>query len=130
MLLTLIVVLLLCVTAARAYAVLPQPKTSVRRLRDKNSKCSVAVFLGSGMFLERIPARQAPEAFIGGHTAEALLLLSSLDFERYTPRTYIISHGDTLSAQKALDLERSRAGPDSVRRSMLYPLVGQRLFRI
>lgn len=56
-----------------------------------------------------------PKILIGGHTAEALLLLSSLDFERYTPRTYIISQGDTLSAQKAIDLERSRAAPNSVR---------------
>jgi len=50
--------------------------------------CSLAVFLGSG-----------------GHTTEALALVSSLDFARYTPRTYIISQGDHLSAHKASSLE-------------------------
>ena len=41
----------------------------------------------------------------GGHTTEALALISALDFTRYTPRTYLISDGDTLSAQKARELE-------------------------
>ena len=44
----------------------------------------------------------------GGHTTEALALVSALDFERYTPRTYIISDGDTLSAQKARELEERK----------------------
>ena len=45
----------------------------------------------------------------GGHTSEALGLLSALDFARYFPRTYILSEGDTLSMQKALDLESAKA---------------------
>ena len=44
----------------------------------------------------------------GGHTTEALALVSGLDFTRYTPRTYIISDGDTLSAQKARELEEKK----------------------
>ena len=44
----------------------------------------------------------------GGHTTEALALVSGLDFARYTPRTYIISDGDTLSAQKAHELEERK----------------------
>lgn len=54
--------------------------------------CSIAIFLGSG-----------------GHTTEALKLASALDFGRYSPRTYIVSEGDTLSAQKALALEHIKA---------------------
>ncbi|KAJ8587459.1 glycosyltransferase family 1 protein [Rhizopogon salebrosus TDB-379] len=54
--------------------------------------CSIAIFLGSG-----------------GHTSEALKLTSSLDFNRYTPRTYVVSEGDAFSAQKALTLEHIKA---------------------
>ena len=36
-------------------------------------------------------------------------LASSLDFNRYTPRTYIISEGDAFSAQKALALEHIKS---------------------
>ncbi|KIY46761.1 glycosyltransferase family 1 protein [Fistulina hepatica ATCC 64428] len=57
---------------------------------------SLAVFLGSG-----------------GHTSEALSLISALDFTRYQPRTYIISEGDTLSSRKAQELEYSKGGQDS-----------------
>ncbi len=45
----------------------------------------------------------------GGHTSEALSLLSALDFGRYVPRTYIISEGDALSMQKVVDLESEKA---------------------
>ncbi len=45
----------------------------------------------------------------GGHTSEALSLLSALDFNRYVPRIYIISEGDTLSMQKAVVLEATKA---------------------
>ncbi|OJA20874.1 hypothetical protein AZE42_02977 [Rhizopogon vesiculosus] len=63
-----------------------------RRRRLPRQTCSVAIFLGSG-----------------GHTSEALQLASSLDFSRYTPRTYVVSQGDAFSAQKALALERIKA---------------------
>lgn len=46
---------------------------------------------------------------VGGHTNEALKLASALDFGRYSPRTYIVSEGDTFSAQKALALEHIKA---------------------
>lgn len=36
-----------------------------------------------------------------------LQLLKGLDFERYEPRSYIISEGDQLSASKAAELEDS-----------------------
>jgi beta-1,4-N-acetylglucosaminyltransferase len=37
------------------------------------------------------------------------MLVSALDFSRYTPRTYIISEGDSLSAQKSMTLESLKA---------------------
>jgi len=41
----------------------------------------------------------------GGHSSEALSLVSALDFSRYSPRTYLVSEGDSLSAQKVIALE-------------------------
>ncbi|KZT72074.1 glycosyltransferase family 1 protein, partial [Daedalea quercina L-15889] len=61
-----------------------------------SDRCHLAVFLGSG-----------------GHTSEALMLLSALDFSRYSPRTYIISEGDALSTRKAIALEMSKATPEA-----------------
>jgi beta-1,4-N-acetylglucosaminyltransferase len=51
----------------------------------------------------------------GGHTTEALTLVSALDFSRYTPRVYIISEGDSLSAEKAVALESRKTSSDKVR---------------
>ncbi|PAV18498.1 glycosyltransferase family 1 [Pyrrhoderma noxium] len=91
--------LLLCcilspvVVIARLYSLLPKSgSVNSRKQRGESNTCSLAVFLGSG-----------------GHTSEALSLVSSLDFSRYTPRKYIISEGDSLSAQKASDLEQDAA---------------------
>ncbi|KAL1757564.1 glycosyltransferase family 1 protein [Schizophyllum commune] len=80
--------------ALRIFLILPGAKPRSRR-SSRTSTCSIAIFLGSG-----------------GHTSEALALLSGLDFDRYTPRTYYISEGDALSAQKAIDLENAK-GPRS-----------------
>ncbi|KAF8070498.1 glycosyltransferase family 1 protein [Lyophyllum atratum] len=75
----------------RIYRILPRNSATRGRRRRSLESCSLAVFLGSG-----------------GHTTEALALVSALDFSRYTPRTYIISQGDDLSARKALSLESSK----------------------
>jgi beta-1,4-N-acetylglucosaminyltransferase len=40
-------------------------------------------------------------------------LLRALDFDRYTPRTYILSQGDHLSASKANELELSKSAVSS-----------------
>lgn len=48
---------------------------------------------------------------LGGHSSEALSLVSALDFSRYTPRTYLVSEGDSLSAQKAVTLEQLKTAP-------------------
>ncbi|KAI1784091.1 glycosyltransferase family 1 protein [Ganoderma leucocontextum] len=88
----LIIVLIIASTFIRLYVVLTatsDAKPSGRRGDSDN--CSFAVFLGSG-----------------GHTSEALSLLSALDFNRYVPRIYIISEGDTLSMQKAKVLESTK----------------------
>jgi hypothetical protein len=39
--------------------------------------------------------------------------VSALDFSRYTPRTYLVSEGDSLSEQKVVALERLKAGSAS-----------------
>jgi len=46
---------------------------------------------------------------IGGHTSEALTLVSSLDCRRYRRRIYLVTDGDVLSAQKAHELEFKRS---------------------
>ncbi|KAI5809590.1 oligosaccharide biosynthesis protein Alg14-like protein [Peziza echinospora] len=42
----------------------------------------------------------------GGHTAEALSLLSSIDIFKFTQRTYVVSSGDAFSARKATEFEQ------------------------
>jgi beta-1,4-N-acetylglucosaminyltransferase len=79
--------------------------------RAHTETCHLAVFLGSGK-LDAIPIQ--PRAHnasfhLGGHSSEALSLVSALDFSRYTPRTYIVSEGDLLSEQKAIALERLKS---------------------
>jgi len=79
----------------RLYVVMtykPHPPTNGNR----PPTCHLAVFLGSG-----------------GHTSEALAMLSALDFTRYTPRTYMCSESDALSAKKAFVLESVKAAESS-----------------
>lgn len=59
----------------------------------RTQPASLALFLGSG-----------------GHTAELLQMAAALPSERYSPRTYIVSGGDELSARKAHQAEKARAG--------------------
>jgi beta-1,4-N-acetylglucosaminyltransferase len=56
----------------------------------------------------------------GGHTAEMLRLIESLDFDKYSQRIYIISSGDTLSESKAraFELQKQSLNPKSVSRSL------------
>ncbi|KAH9055033.1 oligosaccharide biosynthesis protein Alg14 like protein [Lactarius vividus] len=63
-----------------------------RESRDQKETCHLAVFLGSG-----------------GHSSETLTLVCTLYFSRYTPRTYLVSEGNSLSATKAIALERLKA---------------------
>lgn len=61
------------------------------------------------------------------------MLLSSLDFSRYCPRMYIISEGDTLSAQKALSLESVKAAdchPRPVRRFQVLVSASESFFTV
>ncbi|KAF8973219.1 UDP-N-acetylglucosamine transferase subunit ALG14 [Flammula alnicola] len=95
--------------ACRIYTILPDSKTRRNRSVRKSGVCSVAVFLGSG-----------------GHTSEALTLMSSLDSRRYNRRTYIVSRGDNMSVQKALDLEAQfKAGNQNVYSILTIPRARQ-----
>ncbi|KAG7099754.1 hypothetical protein E1B28_001567 [Marasmius oreades] len=72
----------------RLFTILPSLTREPKRPKRTRSTAKLAVFLGSGN--------------------EALNLLSAVDFDRYTPRVYVVSEGDTLSVQKARDLEFTR----------------------
>ncbi|GLB37474.1 putative involved in protein N-glycosylation [Lyophyllum shimeji] len=89
--LSLFVLLVLLAALVRIYWILPSANTTRGKRKRSTEPRSLAVFLGSG-----------------GHTTEALALVSALDFSRYIPRTYIISQGDNLSAQKAASLELTK----------------------
>ncbi|KAF8502372.1 glycosyltransferase family 1 protein [Russula emetica] len=100
---------------ARISVTIITSRRSVPRRRDRAESCHLAVFLGSGK-LDTVcnmhhPHAQTTIVFPGGHTSEALSLVSALDFSRYTLRTYLVSEGDSLSAQKAIALERLKAAP-------------------
>ncbi|KIK09085.1 glycosyltransferase family 1 protein [Laccaria amethystina LaAM-08-1] len=84
--------LVLSLAAARLYMILPSDTKRRSSSHPKRSTCNLAVFLGSG-----------------GHTTEALALVSAIDPKKYHHRQYIVSEGDHLSAQKAKALESSIA---------------------
>ncbi|OBZ88128.1 UDP-N-acetylglucosamine transferase subunit alg14 [Choanephora cucurbitarum] len=46
------------------------------------------------------------DAMLGGHTAEMLQLVNSLNPTQYTPRTYVVAHSDLLSEEKARQFEQ------------------------
>ena len=52
----------------------------------------------------------------GGHTAEMVRLVRALDPAVYSPRTYVLAAGDTLSEAKLVEAEAGRAGQYSVAR--------------
>jgi hypothetical protein len=47
----------------------------------------------------------------GGHTAEMITLLSTLDLERYTPRVYVYCTGDSMSVTNVVALESATSPP-------------------
>ncbi|KAI9361806.1 UDP-N-acetylglucosamine transferase subunit alg14 [Pilaira anomala] len=82
--LTVIILLL-----TRIYFVLPK-HIKVLNKTKRTKPCKTCIVLGSG-----------------GHTAEMLQLIKSLDPERYTPRSYIVANTDKLSEEKAIEYEQS-----------------------
>ena len=106
---------------ARVYVVVRTPRGFVPRKRAQTETCHLAVFLGSGK-LHTVRSRRPQHPtltpyivffILGGHSSEALALVSALDFSRYTPRTYIVSQGDHLSERKAVALEQLKATASS-----------------
>lgn len=81
------------ILGVRLFTVLPSSSRQPRRRRSPDDKCPTALFLGSG-----------------GHTTELLLLLRSLDPQRYVSRSYYISSGDDFSRAKAITFEQEWAG--------------------
>jgi hypothetical protein len=107
----LLVVVALTFTIVARLVIIVSRKDSVSRRRDHKGACHLAVFLGSGKSFTRPPATTL-RPYLGGHSSEALTLISTLDFTRYTPRTYLVSDGDPLSATKAIALERLKAASE------------------
>ncbi|KAJ9122925.1 hypothetical protein QFC24_003963 [Naganishia onofrii] len=79
-----------------------QRSASKSRNRSNGETCSTAVFLGSG-----------------GHTGEAIQLLSTLNPARYTPRQYIFCTGDTMSLKKATAFEHGLQTPSGTARQTM-----------
>ncbi|KAJ4987256.1 hypothetical protein SVAN01_07267 [Stagonosporopsis vannaccii] len=91
---------LLVASSLRLLAILPRPLPQSPRaptpptrskhptLHVRPARARVLVVLGSG-----------------GHTHEMLALLRHLDTRRYVHRTYVVSSGDTFSAQRAVAFE-------------------------
>lgn len=79
-----------------------------RRERCANKRTvgrrKLAIFLGSGQAPIRPILTRA-----GGHTAEMIRLLATLDFDRYHPRIYLVSSGDAFSNGQAQAIERAKA---------------------
>lgn len=80
-------VLLLAIIALRLQAILP-PNRAPPKARTRSDASHLMIVLGSG-----------------GHTAEMIAMLATLDTASYTQRTYIVSSGDGFSARKAKELE-------------------------
>ncbi|TYJ56594.1 hypothetical protein B9479_002686 [Cryptococcus floricola] len=57
-----------------------------------------------------------------GHTSEMKALLSSLDFERYQPRTYIYCHGDNMSLNAVAEIESQKGSLTHAKAYNLLPL--------
>ncbi|KAK4510187.1 uncharacterized protein ATC70_006359 [Mucor velutinosus] len=84
-------VALLVLAITRVYLVIPKRDRARVQKRNKRTKpCKTCVFLGSG-----------------GHTAEMLQLMKSLNSSHYYPRTYIVANTDILSEEKAIAYEQS-----------------------
>ncbi|KAH6910381.1 UDP-N-acetylglucosamine transferase subunit ALG14 [Coprinopsis sp. MPI-PUGE-AT-0042] len=95
---------LLCIVVWRVYTILPPRVFQKPPQRKHDETCTLAVFLGSG-----------------GHTTEAMIMLSAIDPKRYRPRHYFVSEGDTLSVRKALELEETFGRSSSDFRTTIIP---------
>lgn len=89
----------------RIYLVLPPVGQSIKR--NPSEKCSLGVFLGSGMCGLSVPVSflADPRFAIGGHTSEMRTLLRDVEFRRYSPRVYVYCPPDEISLQVVGELE-------------------------
>ncbi|OCF61091.1 hypothetical protein L486_00735 [Kwoniella mangroviensis CBS 10435] len=89
----------------RIYQVIPSSPPTKSSKRNPSSKCSIAIFLGSG-----------------GHTSEMRSLLSTLPFDRYSPRKYIYCHNDEISLRAISELESKKGDVRTQNSYTLLPL--------
>lgn len=83
------------VSFLRLLWILPSFRTQSRPSRKSSAK--IIIVLGSG-----------------GHTAEMLRLIESLNFDKYTRRIYVVSSGDTLSEGKAKAFESRKCSSKDI----------------
>jgi hypothetical protein len=78
-------------------------------IRNPDETCSLGVFMGSGKSMSTCRFQGIGLMHcIGGHTAEMKALVTTLDFNRYTPRTYVYCHGDEMSLRTITEIEATQ----------------------
>eukprot|EP00088_Acartia_fossae_P020861 TRINITY_DN22374_c0_g1_i2.p1 TRINITY_DN22374_c0_g1~~TRINITY_DN22374_c0_g1_i2.p1 ORF type:complete len:208 (+),score=3.64 TRINITY_DN22374_c0_g1_i2:38-661(+) len=61
--------------------------------------------------LKKVTLSEAGTAIVlgsGGHTTEMFKLLSTLDLQKFTPRTYFVADSDEFSLKKLIEFEKER----------------------
>ena len=84
-----LLVTLFVAASLRLLTILPNDRAKKASLRQQPTSARVLIVLGSG-----------------GHTHEMFALLRDLDTRRYVHRTYVVSSGDSFSAQRAVVFEK------------------------
>ncbi|KIM40081.1 glycosyltransferase family 1 protein [Hebeloma cylindrosporum] len=95
-------VLTVVLSVFRLYIILPGSRKRSSHVVRTPRTYTIAVYLGSG-----------------GHTSEAVTLMSSLDPNKCNRRIYVINDGDDLSLRKALELETKVAKQEKSSYSIL-----------
>lgn len=86
----------------RLISILPRGRGKPSPHFPEPAKASLAIFMGSG-----------------GHTAEMRTLLSSINYERYSPRIYVYCTGDDMSLRAVSELESRGASASNMNYSLL-----------
>lgn len=103
-----IIATLIVLVITRIYLVIPKRnKISITSKNRRTKSCKTCVFLGSGNAYRQLYIQFYSIKALGGHTAEMLQLIKSLNPEHYYPRTYIVANTDILSKEKAIEYEQS-----------------------
>jgi beta-1,4-N-acetylglucosaminyltransferase len=95
--LSILVPLAIVASLARLIAIIPWNKRPMPRRSDQSAKVKTMIVLGSG-----------------GHTAEMLKLVGTIDLDRYTPRCYVVAATDHHSQTKMRQFESTNTNNSSI----------------